>query len=79
MTFSEPTIAPKPGTKMSPKIYNNLLKFKVQSLTDDSEISGTFGSVKKNRLLAASEVDGEAAKYSFVPTITSHNETAITT
>ena len=47
----------------------------VESKADGSEFKSGFGSSKKNRRMAAADIDGEAAKLTFVPVISDHNST----
>ena len=71
--FTQPMLAPKEGTKLRPNIYNNILDLGVESENDNSIFKGGFGSSKKQRLLASTEVEGEASKMAFVPVISNHN------
>lgn len=73
--FTEPMLAPKKGSTLQSKIYNNIMDIGVESQGDDSIFKGAFGQSKKMRLLAAAEVEGDAAKMAFVPVISDHNST----
>ena len=65
-------IAPKSGTNLMSKLYNNLFQVEIESKNDGSKFQGVFGSTKKQRILSASNIDGEASEFSFTPKITIH-------
>ena len=73
--FTQEMLAPEKGTYLRPKIYNSVMDVGVSSKADGSGFKGGFGTSKKQRRLAAAELEGEAAKMAFVPVINEHNST----
>ena len=73
--FSQDMLAPKKGTKLRSKIYNNFMDISLESKNDGSEFKGSFGSSKKQRMLAATDVEGDARTMAFSPKINGHNST----
>ena len=49
MKFSEPILAPNSSSKLNSKILNNLFGVKVQSLNNDNNEDGDFGSKRTSR------------------------------
>ena len=59
--FNQKMVAPKEGTFLSPKLYDNTFGMTSESLVDGSKFTASFGKSKKQRMLEESE-DSDVVK-----------------
>ena len=73
--FNQMMVAPKKGTFLPPKIYDNTFGMKSESLVDGSEFKAEFSKSKKQRLLEQTdELSGEASKLGYTPKVEVHDD-----
>lgn len=60
--FNQDMIAPKTGTYLSPKLYDNTFGVAVTSKQDGTTFLGGFNKSKKQRLLEANDLEGDQLK-----------------
>ena len=63
--FNQDMVAPKSGTFLSAKLYDNTFGMKSESLVDGSVFEGKFQQSERQRALEAVDKDSEASKIGF--------------
>ena len=71
--FNQDMVAPKEGTFLSPKLYDNTFGMKCVSLIDGSVFSAGFNKSNKQRMLSEGRIEGKADKLGFTPKVVTHS------
>ena len=75
--FNQKMVAPKAGTFLPPKLYDNTFGMSSVSKIDGTTFNADFKKSKKQRMLEGKETDGEAAKLGYTPKVVIHSATEV--
>ena len=73
VNFNQEMMAPKQGTFLSPKLYDNTFSMTSVSLVDGSIFNASFNKSKSQRMLKEGSIEGEADQLGFTPKVVTHS------
>ena len=71
--FNQDMVAPKEGTFLSPKLYDNTFGMISVSLVDGSVFNAGFNKSRRQRILEEGSIEGEADKLGYTPKVVTHS------